>query len=223
MLVKDEARVNHHALMYEVEKERHARHAWIKEQLENSVYCDGSPEDPTNYEARWGRAMTAEQVEQKLKKLIPDLVFKRYPGKTKRKMFLHGRPLMIYEDGKIPERSIMQAVIRETLDPSVLIGKFHLDRKDLPKHEVVPHRARPNGDVLFEDLGHVVFDDTETLPGMRRTKVPYREAVRGWRTMCALLVKANLVSFREIEKEFGADTTREWAALTGRRNIQLPW
>lgn len=130
---------------------------------------------------------------------------------------------MLYEKGIIPERSWMQAVIKESLSPEIFDPnkRFHIDRKDLTKHEIIPAKFAPDGTLLQEP--DVIFDDTEPIVGMERRKIPYCEKIRGWRTMLAILVSAEVITPHQAETTFGADNTPEWAAKMGRAPVTRPW
>lgn len=189
---------------------------WVKSQLEDAVYVQNNDTSPTNYARQLGQPLVDTVVEQKLAKILPQLRFdfnKNNP--TKKAMYLlkpNGELefLMAYERGIIPERSVMQEQIKETLDPAMLgAGKLHIDRGDLAKHEVRPHEF--NADGTLKNLGEVTWDDRDVRPGMTRTKLPWFEAKRGYRAMAALLVGMGYISSTQAEQAFGRDNRPEWA------------
>lgn len=232
MLVKDSAKVAEHQFRGLVEAERAKRQAWVLHQLKDGAVIGNADSDPTNFESRLGKVLPDWQVEAKLRQLEPNLIFEEVPApgggrSTKKKMFvLRGDKkelLMLYEKGMIPERSWMQAVMKESLDPAILSPDkpFHLDRKDLTKHEIIPAQFAPDGSLLAAP--DVQFDDTVPMAGMIRRKMPYNEKIRGWRTMLAILVSAQVLTPHQAETHFGADNTPEWAAKMGRAPITRPW
>lgn len=225
MLIRDEAKQLDHGFLEAAEEKRAGVEAWVKNELANAIFLN-DPYDPTNAAARWGRAMSSDEVEKRIKKLVPDAKFHVNPRNLSKKyMTVENRgTVLVYENGRIPERSIMSRVLKETMDPSILRkGKFHIERADLPKHEVVPHVVTANGDVFHEGLGHTIWDPSRPIPGMIRTEIPWSEAIRGWRTMLAKLVKDGLTTPAAAEREFGSDNTPEWAGAMGKRDKSRPW
>jgi hypothetical protein len=186
------------------------------------MYLDDPSTDPTNAPARFGRAMSASELENKLAKLNPKLRF-LYPDLSlnpSKKVLAIEHPdgslekLFPYESGIMPERSIMSRKVLDVPD-SRLIGKtstgamFHIDRRDLPPHEIT--------------RTGVEFDPSVPLPGFRRVSVPWREEVRGWRTVLLRLIAMRLISPEGAERVFGSDNTPEWKGSTGKGRKERPW
>lgn len=231
MLVKDSEKVAQHAEMLAAEKERQRTYDWLKDQLRTAVYIDESGNDRTNAGRQLGRALLVGDVEKRLKKLVPRLRFEFTLNPFKKYMFLEMpsgecEKLMLYESGRkgpIPEHSIMQKVIKEDLNPDVVGGTkpFHIDRKDLPRHEVRPHEFDEQG--RLKRLGEVIWDETEPIVGMQRRAREWNEAVRGYRTMAAMLVKLGLTTPDAVERAFGGADRPEWAHAMGKREKETPW
>lgn len=227
MLVKDEATSARHVVMTEAEAERDQKLQWVLKQTEHAAFVRDDDTSPTNLERQLGRPLPDHVVEAKLRKINPQLRFEVHPYNPSKKIMFRSLPdgtqqkLMIYESGIIPEHSVMQAVIKEALHPDVLRGRFHIDRKDLTKHEVRPHEFNEDG--TLKQLGDVVWDDTQPQVGMQRTKIPWAERIRGYRTMLAILVHADAITRFDAEKEFGSANRAEWAAHMGRRDKETPW
>lgn len=227
MLVKDESVNARHADMGAAEAERAKTLAWLQEQTKDSIYVSDDDNSPTNFERQLGTPLHHSVVETKLKKLNHHLFFEAHPfNNTKRIMLKElpngtNRKIMVYEAGMIPEHSIMQAVIKETLHPDVVRSKFHIDRKDLTKHEIKPHEFNEDG--TLRELGEVIWDDTVPQVGIERTKIPWAERVRGYRTMLMILVHAGAITRHQAEKEFGSANRAEWAGHMGKREKTTPW
>lgn len=230
MLILNEQQLAEHDRTAKAEQERDKTAKWLRKQLETAVYIENSGNDPTNFEKRMGRALPVGEVEKRLKRLIPQLEFEHTINPFK-KYLIFVKPdgtrekLMVYESGRaglIPEHSIMQPVIKEDLDPAVVESRFHLDRKDLPKHEIRPHEFNKETGEL-KKLGGVEFDDREALPGMKRTRTAWSEAIRGYRTMAAFLVASGYLTPTQAEAAFGNSNTPEWASKMGRRGSETPW
>jgi hypothetical protein len=235
MLLKNDEKLAEHIRAAREEEFRQRTCDWITEQLKSSVVVDDKDQSPTNVERQMGRALPVERVEVIFKKLNPNLLFTPHvdddgvlKNPSKKVMwFVHPDgtrdKIMIYENGLIPEHSIMNSVIQETILPEVSSPdkKFVLDRKDLTKHEVVPFKLDENGAVRQE--GNIIWDDTTPLVGMQRVETVWSERVRGYRTMAAILVLAGHITAHQAETAFGNDNRLEWARAMGRSNEPLPW
>ena len=232
MLVKDSEKVLQHEAHALVEAHKQERLEWLKNQLEDSVYIGDMDSDPTNFASRLGRPITDHALEEKLKKLEPNLIFEdviRPDGSNpthKRMLIERGGQrhlLLLYEKGVMPERSWMQAVVQELPNPDLFnpTKPMRLDRKDLTKHEIIPAEFDAAGNCTREP--DVIFDDTQPLLGIQRTVRPWAERIRGWRAILGILVSAGVISPTQAETTFGIDSTPEWAAKMGRRINERPW
>jgi hypothetical protein len=194
---------------------------WVQEQTANAVYLDNHDLSPANAERQLGQTMFAADLERRLKKINPNLIFETNPFNTSKKALYHVRPdatkvfICAYENGVMPEHSIFRVKEEEVLRPEFVNPfKRHLDRKDLPKFE---HKQDGS------PLGKIVFDDMVEKPGFRKVKLPWGESVRGWRTVTIRLVAAKLATPAEVERVFGSSNRPEWARHMGKKDIYLPW
>lgn len=202
------------ALLRELEEERFR--TWVNLETQNSVFLLDERTDPTNTLARLGKPMTTEVLEEKLRRINPNLRFfyNRF-NSTKKWCALYdpGEKKLVklfpYEAGLMPERSIMSRRVLDVPDthlPSVP----HIERADLPDYEYIPGKGE-------------FFDPSRPLPGFRRVEVPWREEVRGWRTVVLRLIVLGVIPATAAEKVFGPDDTPEWAGHMGKREKTRPW
>jgi hypothetical protein len=227
MLVNDSSLQAKHNTMTQAEQARDNVLSWVREHLKDSVYVADNATSPTNVERQMGRALPVAEVERRLLKLNSNFRFENHPHNKTKKVMYYVRPsgekqmIMPYENGLIPEHSIMGAVIKETLEPTVAQSTFHIDRKSLTKHEVIPHEFDENGNL--KKLGDVVWDDTVPILGMKREKIPWCETVRGYRTMLVILVHAGYITTTQAEQAFGSVNRPEWQKHMGKKDHKLPW
>lgn len=201
-----------------IEHKRDQLKQWIAEQNAAQVYIDDADSDPTLVHRQIGKPMSPKELEMKLSKLCPNLVYKFLPDPNKPletprmkaiyQLFPDGHEerIMLYHNAPMPEHSIMS---RGTEDvPDMTVTK--IDRKDLPKSEF-------NGKEM-------VFDESAPKPGFKRVTKPARELFRGWRTILLRLVMDGFLTVSQAEGEFGADNRREWAGKTGKLTFAgTPW
>jgi len=226
MLVKDSVVLEKHDRLTAAEQARSEVHDWLKNQLETSVYVSDDKTSPANFERQLGLPLSTREVERRLRLLNTKLLFEAHPNPTKKAMyFLQAdgtkQYIMPYENGLIPERSVLQVVEKETLDPAVVLGKMHIDRGSLTKHEIRPPEFNEDGTVRHP--GDVIWDNTEPILGMRRDNIPWCEKVRGYRTMLVILVHAGLITVTQAETAFGSDNRPEWQHKMGKKEHKLPW
>lgn len=189
---------------------------WVAEQTANAVYLKDNDLSPANADRQIGQKMFASELELRLKKLSPNLLFEVNPFNATKKALYHVRRgegkvfICAYENGVMPEHSIMKVKEELVRDLSVGVPGAPLNRKDLPKHEFVPG----NG---------FVFDDTVAPLGFKKVLIPWGEYIRGWRTVTIRLVEQKIVTPTQVENIFGADNRPEWARHMGHKDIQLPW
>jgi len=229
MLVADSALQERQKEILEAERQRQETLSWLRRELDPGLHVRQGGTDPTNAERQTGRALSQTEVEKRLTKQIPQLRFLPSANPSKKYVcFL--KPdgqllkLTLCESGLtglIPEHSIMQAVIKEELDPDVVRGRFHIDRKDLPKHEIVPHEFAEDGTLTKE--GGVLWDPTQPIVGMKREKRAWSEVVRGYRTLAAMLVSMGYMTPTQAEIAFGSVNRPEWQKRMGKKDHILPW
>ena len=226
MLILDPAKIDQHTQEEAREREMERQALWVKDQLQDAIYVSNDDTSPTNYQRQLGKPLTDKVVEAKLSKLLPYMRFIPHPKvKDKNCMYqLHPNGtlefIMAYERGIIPERSVMQEQVKETLDPAMLqAGRLHIDRGDLPHHEIKPHEF--NADGTLKELGNVNWDDREVRPGMKRTKLPYFEAKRGYRQMFAMLVAMGHLSPEQATQALGTDNRPEWKKAMNKQGVSV--
>lgn len=204
-LILDSGRLSVHRKRAISEASRDRIAAIVKQQTKDEVYISDWANSPANVQRQMGHPMASLDLERRLHKLNPALLFLPNP-KNLSKMSIYVRypgeivRLGAYENGVMPEYSIHAVKSEETWDTSV----DHLNRRDLPKHEWNPH------------LGEFEFDPTQPLLGFRRTDVPWSEVVRGWRTVLLIVMMEGIVPLYAIEQEFGISDRPQWRVHTGR-------
>ena len=228
MLTLDTNKVSQHVQAARQEAHTQSLVDWLRDQESNSKFLL-DPNNPTNAPQRLGRQMTSESFERRLKKILPKVTFDNntlgvriarieLPNGVEFRVLLHAKN----QPGAIlPERSTMMRVQQDIPDESIVrhMGTSTpapLRRADLPKHEWVADATSPLG-------GRFAFDDTVPAPGMKRIDLPWREVARGWRKVLIEFVVGGFLSPAQVEREFGADDTKEWAGQMGKRLKVTPW
>lgn len=190
-------------------REKHEQQVrdWIREQQNNVVVINDFDLSPANAERQVGQAMFANKMEERLKRLNANLLFEVNPFNSGKKALYHiqsGQKIFIcaYENGVMPEHSIMSVKEQEDIHTDFVGAKRHINRKDLPGYKI------SDGDVTWE--GGVT-------PGFHKRQVIWHEAIRGWRTVLIKLVQHKLASPAQVEALFGIDGRPEWASKMGKR------
>lgn len=208
------------AMAAAVERHRDEIRRAYENLLRLSVWVDDDKEDPTNTLARLGTPMTNVELEARIRKMAPNLLFENHPENKARKAVISfasqaGIPhswmtpkrcaylvkpsgekqfLFAFEAGIMPEYSILRRISRLSWN-----GKTtHIERADLKG---------------------------STPPGMRVLNLPWREEVRGWRTVLLRLVECGILTLEQVESSFGPGKTRSWASKLGKRSRAegTPW
>lgn len=192
-----------------VEVQRQKTRDYIAEQTQYSVYLNSAKDNPSVWERQLGRAFTTPELENRLKKLNPNLCFERHPFKPDKKCLYHidqrGKQFICaYENGFSPEHSVMRTKTEEVWN-----GDTHINKKDLPKGEFVPGRG--------------FIWDSPVNPGFKHVEIPYGERIRGWRTVLIKLLASGLCTINSVENIFGCDDTAEWKQHTGKGKTGIPW
>lgn len=194
-----------HAL---IEKQRADSARWVQEQTANCIYINDLEDSPCNAERQVGKSLSVADFEAKLRKLNPDFIFETHVhNPTKRSVYLtvgaEKKHLCVYENSYMPEHSIRAYKEEEVWDRVTT----HIDRRDLPEHEVTPEGVVWHG----------------PLPGYTKVNQPWHEAIRGWRTVLLHLVGQFIVTPAQVEAVFGTDNTAEWKGHMGHGEIITPW
>lgn len=191
-----------------VEKNRAEIVAYIQEEIAHAVLLTDNDLSPTNAARQLGRTLTQEQFERKLQTLCPRLRCEAHPGKPDKRCLYYldsrGKTFVCsYEAGVMPEHSIFSVKTKEVWD-----GKTsHINKKDLPKHEITPQGVVWHGQI----------------PGFRNVDVPWNEVKRGWRTVLIRLVGERLVTPTQVEAIFGTDNRAEWKKHMGHGSAKTPF
>jgi len=209
MLTLDTAQLERQKKQVAVERHRQEVTEWVADQTRLAVDLD-DPTNPCNVAYQMGKEMLVEDLERRLKKLNPNLQFIVHPERSWIKCVYKvdriGRHyLTSFNNEKMPEHSIRAMKTEDVRDTSV----WHVDRKDLPKHEW--------------DGEKWVFDKSSPQPGMERVNLVWWEAFRGWRTILLQLVKVGALTPSQVEREFGADNRPEWAGHLGKQALVTKW
>lgn len=213
MIVRDDAALGRLAeeAMIDAYMERLEKHKAAT--LEQAIWID-TPDDPTSI-ARLNGGMATAEFEKKLAKLNPRLRFRTLPLKPdKRVVFVERRgkalPICVYETPWLPELSLRsrKTEVVQNSDNTLRFknGKLfhHLERADFPK----AHWDEAAGEFTFDGL----------RPHEEAVELPWSEVKRGYRTVLLYLLEAGELDLDQVEKTFGAGTSRGWAVHTGKRN-----
>lgn len=197
--------------------------AWVSQNLALSASVEEYDISTANAERQLGRTMWASELEARLKKLSPGLLFEVNPTNPSMKAIYKirdGKKVFVcaYHNGVMPEYSIMR--VRTTMERDY--NTWSVDRKDFPKAEAVPSgiykKVNAAGDL--ETVPAWKFPEDTVLPGWRKIQIPWGEAMRGWRTVLVRLVMDGLVSPEQVERVFSPSDRASWAGLLGKRTIR---
>lgn len=178
--------------------------------LQNSILLDKMDKDPTKATNQMGRVMLSSQLESIVRKLCPSLSFRD-------NTFIQSKAgigyidengwhtVTVYEKGYMPERSILRSQEELVPDLSYEASNRPLDRKDMPKGKLDPVKGW-------------TYDPGTVLPGWKKVRHPYGEAVRGWRTVLLQLIHHGFTTPTAVENILGPDNTAQWAAHTGKQS-----
>lgn len=227
MLVKDEQTQVRHQHLTAQEAEADRILAKIKKLRETAALLENPDTDPTNPERQLGRSLPHTEIETRLTRLNPNLVFTPHPKNPTKRLIYLKQPtgelsyLFVCEAGNVPENSIMTVRQHDELTTEALRPGWRVDKADIPKHETIPHEITDDGEV--KRVGSVVFDRGALLPGRQRLESAHNELVRGYRTVLLRLILGGIITETGAEREFGSQDRSSWAAGLGRRVKQTPW
>ena len=174
--------------------------AWVAAAEANCKFLDDEELDPTLAAKRIGRPMHHEVLEKKLSALNPNLTFVWNGFNSTKKCIFFGPTHIPYEAGVMPERSIMSRKTEEVPIGDVYEnrGGFRLERGEIK--------------------------DPNKNPWFRSIQVPWREEVRGWRTVLLRLVGAGAITPTQAETAFSVADNPEWQRGMGKAtHDHIPW
>jgi hypothetical protein len=209
MLIHTEDTAKKTAPFEKREKYREQLQQWIARETQYAMYLEDETAGYADPEKRLGKPLTTEKLEEKLKKVNPNLVFEfNQFNSSKKAAYLVDRRgkrfICAYENMVMPERSIMRVNVKEVPEDVT-----HIDRKDLGPVELVPGRG--------------FVPKSGSNPYIRKVREPFGEAIRGWRTVLIKLVGEGAATPTQIESVFGPDNTKEWQSHLGKAKVVLPW
>lgn len=210
MLIKDSEVLTREQVLTPQEKHRAELMGWLEEEAKRFVVVEDSDTvNPTNLGQQLGRPMTSAELELRLGKLLPPSIrFVHNPWIHDKRAVVRVKPeggfdtICPYESGFMPEHEVLKANVEWVRDRH----QTHLDRKDLPKYEIVPGAG-------------VVWDSGAVRPGWKKVVRLGHTLKRGWRTVLIRLVQAGLLTPTQVEREFGVDDRVQWANAMGKRSI----
>jgi hypothetical protein len=192
MLVRDETVQERHRVLDPLLQ----RQAFTRDLCEQQVKAGDLlvSQDVTDPERQRGTLLTVREVEDKIKKLIgPDRChFEVHPVNPSKKCFYFVKPnqerwfVCAFENGLMPEWSIMSYKDEWVVDPSV----DHIDKAE----------------VLRTD-GHA---------GMKKIRRPWREDVRGWRSVLVAILLKGLITPDQLERSLRETDRATWHKKLGK-------
>ena len=174
--------------------------SYIAAAEENCKFLADENLDPTLAQKRIGRPIHHDVLEEKLKRLNPNLVFVWNNFNSTKKCIFFKETHIPYEAGVMPERSIMSRKKEEVPIGDVYegAGGFRLERGEIK--------------------------DPNKNPWFRTIEVPWREEVRGWRTILLRLVASGAITPTQAETTFSAADNPEWQRGMGKaKHTHIPW
>jgi hypothetical protein len=206
MLIKDEAQLAKDKFFSAVDDDNE-RIAQSLRQYDGAVLI-GKSDDPTDIYARMGKSLSALELKTKLEKLSPYIIVEKHPWKPEMWVVysntVEGKKYVsAYEDGTVPERTLMDTKTTLDVDPASLSPSWKPEK-------VAPELPNKNG--IIE------VDENAPRPGLRSYTNPWHIVKMGYRTILLRLVHAGVVSLARVELIFGNDNTPEWAAKTGKKD-----
>lgn len=200
MLVKDQNKISEHlrAAKREAADEKHRRNL-IEDMRSNSVTVESDAgRDVTVPEAQFGRAMSAETVISKLKRMNTRLYFERSNADpTKYGVYLTDPEGRTHTN---PQGEVMNLVhvcgMEAGINPEFSI--LHKATKKMPNPDLIGNQ-KPTREVDWVEV--------ETVTG----------ETRGWRTVLVRLLHNGFITEGDVEKHFGWNPSRpsaKWQAQT---------
>lgn len=208
MLIKDEAQLARDKFFRDVDADNE-RIAQSLHQYDGAVLI-GKDHDPTDLFKRMGKALAATELIKKLEQLSYYIKVERHPQKSNMwvvyNITANGKKYVsAFEDGIVPERTIMDTKTTLDVDPSSLTPSW---------------RPGKYSDVKKVN-GVIEVDETQARPGLKSYTNPWHIIKMGYRTILLRLMAEGLVTKSKVELLFGNDDTPEWAAKTGARDKNI--
>lgn len=225
------------------EEQQQETKTWIEEQTKFARFNDDEETSPLNSAVKLGRPMHSKELESRLAKLNPKLVFIWGKFNTSHKKLGFQLPnnqieeLFVYEAGIMPERSMRNLKEIEVLDNEYVPKSGDVNPSDyewvpvVPDEDDIPEYAQ-GGSWSKDGWAHpigmfhgkwMLKDPNATRPGFVRKALAWSESVRGWRTVLVKLVKAGFLTVSQVEREFLNDNTPEWKQHMGFGETTRPW
>lgn len=208
MLIKDEAQLARDKFFRDVDDDNE-RIAESLRQYDGAVLL-GKEHDPTDLFQRMGKALAATELIKKLEQLSYYISVERHPQKPHMwvvyNMTANGKKYVAaFEDGIVPERTIMDTKTTLDVDPASLTPSWKPGKYSDTK--VVN--------------GVIEVDETQARPGLKSYTNPWHIIKMGYRTILLRLMHEGITTKAKVELLFGNDNTPEWAAKTGARDSRI--
>lgn len=216
MVIKDSVAVKRALKGQAQEAYAHQVNQWTQEQLGGASVVTNIYDSELNPKRQLGRELpNPEALEVILKKLSPNFVFEASPNPTKKRLRfqvpgeVESRYICLYENGPMPEYSIMNAQWRWEPDPDFALGLRKIERSEVRGTPVTLQQAydliRDKGidgakAELLQRRADSGQNDPDYKPGFRKVLKKWNEAVRGWRPVLAMIVQSGLVGLNDIQR-----------------------
>lgn len=209
MLIKDTEQLVKDRFYKQVETDNQ-RIVQSLRQYDNAVLL-GKENDPTDIMERMGACLTSTEVKTKLEQLSYYVKVEKHPKKHNMWVVYNTRGgekkyISAFEDGIVPERTIMNTRTIEDVDPESLNPSWTPKKIDAPR----------------VDINGIIQIDEGAKPGLTKYTIPWGIEKMGYRTILIRLIQSGVVSPTRVEEVFGSDDTPEWASKTGKRSDILP-
>lgn len=188
-----------------------------------------------NPQRQLGRSITAKQLEDILRRISPNFIFEQAPNPTKKRLKFQvpgeaePRYICLYEASIMPEHSVKNGMYKWEPDLDYALGHRTLERAEVRGEPVSLQEAHD----LIQNLGpqgakaellkkreSQGLNDPDYRPGFKKVLVNWSEAIRGWRTVLALVMLTGYVTGEDVYKAItpihDPATVREsWAKACG--------
>lgn len=227
-------------LLEKIEMHRDSTRVGLQAAQRTSAFIEEN--DIDNLERQSGQRLSIKSFEERVQKIVPNIIFRTNYLTENQARFLHLNPgattrrmIQILPDGKLIDLAGFQ---NQAMLPEYTIVLTRTKRIPAPVDQFKHIRAGDGSWVkvpyvngkdipqaretrLADGTKHFEFDQSKAAPGEQFIKEPAGTLV-GWRTLLARLVGHKLVTPEEVEREFGRSQKASWAVRMGRRDIELP-